>query len=99
MADPLVQISVQVINSQRVRIRSSSVTEIQILNFRGMLGEPAAVRSDKIEKGNGSNGRVKEPGRSEGGKRNVYNSRHTPARMTPSLVNDVTFISVYHKAR
>lgn len=40
---------------------------------------------------------MKEPGKSEGDKRDVYNSRHALACMIPSLVNDVTAISVYHE--
>lgn len=42
---------------------------------------------------------MEEPGKSGGDKRNVYNSQHTLASMTPSLVNDVTVRSVYHEAR
>lgn len=42
---------------------------------------------------------MKEHGKSEGDKRNVYNSHHTLAFMNPGLVNDVTVRSVYHEAR
>lgn len=84
------------INSQRVRIRSSSVTEIQILNFRGMLGGPPPVRSDKISKGNGSDGRIKEHEKSERDTCDAYNPRHTQPSVKRSWVNDVTDRSVYH---